>query len=169
MHIGEFSGDFASVPYASNLLGAFCAQPDFQKGPPSNDILTFISRVDDTDPNSDQFDEDNTDASWGHHQFMAGGLTVTKVLTSWSDIGSVETACRLLATTIRTCKVARHICFQRRIMASSYLSDAYLSNIVERLWELWKTAGGVSFFYYNLICSHPCHTSLNRRARKERA
>jgi len=68
-------------------------------------------------------------------------MTFTKILTSWDDIGNIDTAYKLLAATIRTCKVARHVCFQRGIKATSFLSDAYLANIVERLWELWKTGG----------------------------
>ena len=161
LYPAEFSEDFASVPHAADLLCAFSTQSDFGKGHPSEDVLAFISRIESADPNSEQFDEDNSNSSWGHYQFTAGGMTFTKILTRWDDVGNVDTACKLLAATIRTCKVAHHVCFQRSIKATSFLSDAYLANIVERLWELWKTGGGqVSYFDIYTELHHIHNASL---------
>ncbi|GBE86598.1 hypothetical protein SCP_0904770 [Sparassis crispa] len=43
---------------------------------------------------------------------------------------------------MKTCKVARHVCFVNGIEANTYLSDAYLETTFEILWRLWKAAGG---------------------------
>jgi len=51
-------------------------------------------------------------------------------------------ACCLIAASIKTCKVAQHICFEQKITTGSYLSDAYLQNLVKVLWTLWKKVGG---------------------------
>jgi hypothetical protein len=52
-------------------------------------------------------------------------------------------ACNLIAAALKTCKVARHLCFEHNITTTSYLSDIYLENVVSKLWDLWKSAGGV--------------------------
>jgi hypothetical protein len=117
--------------------------PTFNSKPPSTEMLQFIARIETSDPNSTELAEDDSNASWGHYQFTAGSMTVQSVLTSWSSVGNTETACKLIAAAIKTCKVARFICFQRNIAGDIYLSDIYLENIVDRLWTLWKDAGGV--------------------------
>jgi hypothetical protein len=52
-------------------------------------------------------------------------------------------ACRLIATVIKTCKVARHLCFVKHIDTSAFLSDVYLENIINLLWTSWKDAVGI--------------------------
>jgi hypothetical protein len=65
-------------------------------------------------------------------------------MKSWEDIGNTKTARKLIAATIRTCKIARYICEKSNITATSYISDNYLERVIETLWELWKGAGAVS-------------------------
>jgi hypothetical protein len=111
---------------------------------PSKDVVAFLDRIEHADPNAPDLSEDDDNTSWGHHQFTAGSLTCRTVLTSWDCIGNIAVACKLIAAAIKTCKVARHLCFSRNIKASNFLSDIYLSSIVELLWGSWKDAGGVS-------------------------
>ena len=118
--------------------------PDFKFGKCSDDVQAFLSRITDANPNGPDLSEDDSDANWGHHQFTAGRLTISAVLENWDAVGSCEVACALLGAALKTCKVARHLCFERNISATSYLSDAYLQNVVSKLWDIWKAAGGVS-------------------------
>ena len=67
--------------------------------------------------------------------------SIRSVLASWDCVGSTKTARRLIATAIKTCKIVHIFCHQRNIQASSYLSDAYLQEVVERIWTLWKQGG----------------------------
>ena len=60
---------------------------------PSNDVLTFITRIEQADPFSPDISEDDTNESWGHYQYTASALTYTTVLTSWASIGNINTAC----------------------------------------------------------------------------
>jgi len=120
--------------------------PTFNSQPPSTEMEQFIARIETSDPNSTELAEDDSNANWGHYQFTAGSMTVQTVLTSWSSVGNTETARKLIAAAIRTCKTARFICFQRNVAVTSYLSDIYLENILDRLWTLWKDAGGVGTF-----------------------
>ncbi|KAF8870850.1 hypothetical protein BD779DRAFT_1454814, partial [Infundibulicybe gibba] len=143
-HLGELERDFKDIPYASDLLNAMMLHPDFESGQPSDDVAALLTRIENADPNSSEYSEDETGANWGHHQFTAGGLTCHSALLSWRSVGNVEMACRLIAAAIKTYRVARHICFKRGTTEGSYLSRAYLQNLVERLWEIWKDAGGVS-------------------------
>ena len=71
-------------------------------------------------------------------------MTITSILKSWESIRNTEMACKLIAAAIKTCRVAHHICSQKNIETSRYLSDAYLQCIVEVLWTLWRDAAGVS-------------------------
>lgn len=109
-------------------------------GDPSPTALQLIERIESADPNAPDVDEDNTNLGWGHMQFTAGNLTCRSVLRTWEDIGNVKMAYRLLAATVKTCLVARHLCFTNNINASespsSYLSDSYLREVVEILWNL---------------------------------
>ena len=51
----------------------------------------------------------------------------------------------MIAAAIKTSRVARHLCHSKQLKPTSFLSDIYLSNIVELLWELCKdTEQGVS-------------------------
>jgi hypothetical protein len=120
------------------------ANPDFKRG--VTPILTtdFLSRIENADPNAPDTSEDNSGPGWGHHQFTSGNMTITTVLKSWDCVGSTEIACKLIAVTIKTCQVARHLCFEKGLNPNSYLSDVYLQNLVEVLWTIWNNAGGVS-------------------------
>jgi hypothetical protein len=79
-------------------------------------------------------------------------------MTSWEAIGNTDTACKLIAAAIRTCKVARYVCEKMNIRASSYISDVYLGRVVETLWDLWTLAQArmvpVSRFIQNHSESH---------------
>lgn len=135
-----------SIPFSKDLLDAMEAS-NIEIGPASKSFIVFLSRIDDADPNSSEFSEDDSNACWGHSQFCSGGLTCSSVLTSWRDVGSVKMACKLIAAAVKTCKVARHVCSCRGIDSGSYLSDAYLQNIIEKLWDLWRAEGWVNLFF----------------------
>jgi hypothetical protein len=105
-------------------------------GIPSADILQFIDRIELADPSAED-NEDNMNLSWGHSQFTSGGLSCSAVLVSWSAVGNVGTAFRLLAAAVKTAKVARQLCFTQGILGSC-LADAYIQNIVELLWNCWN-------------------------------
>lgn len=91
------------------------------------------------DPNA-IIDEDDTNISWGHAAFTTGELTFSSVLSSvnnWVAVGKVFAA-RIIAGAIKTCLVARHVCCVNGIPdPPSYLSDSYLENILDKLWQLW--------------------------------
>ena len=127
--------------------------PSFKVGKPSDDFAAFLARINDADPNESDLSEDDLDASLGHYQFTAGRLTCTTVLTSWDVIGGCSNACDLIATALKTCRVARHLCFAHNVTTTSYLSDIYLENVVSKLWDLWKSADGVCLLIAS-VCSH---------------
>lgn len=107
-------------------------------GTPSSTVIQFIERIESADPTAPDIDEDDTNIGWGHSQFTSGGLTCRSVLQTWSDIGNVQTAYHLLAASLKTGLVARHLCFANKVSvsdSSSYLSDAYLREVVEILWN----------------------------------
>jgi hypothetical protein len=106
-------------------------------------MLSFLDRIENADPNSPDLSEDDLNASWGHYQFTAGGQTISMVLTSWKSVGNTSVARRLLAAALKTSKVARHVCFERAVEPSSFLSDVYVQLLVDKLLDLWKDAGGV--------------------------
>ena len=105
--------------------------------PPSTTVQ-FIERIEHAHPNAPGIEEDDTNIGWGHWQFTAGGMTCQSVLKTWSDIGGVTMAYRLLAASLKTCLVARHLCFMNKIspQSSSYLSDVYLEKVVSILWTM---------------------------------
>lgn len=143
--IATMSQDFPSVPHATGLLQAMQNSPNncvshYPRNGPSASVAVFLDRIEQTDPSSPEISEDNTNESWGHYQYTASSLTCRTVLTSWASIGNTGIACRLIAGAIRICKVARHLCFSRNIEPTSYLSDIYLANIIELLWDLWTKA-----------------------------
>ncbi|KAF8879369.1 hypothetical protein BD779DRAFT_1447003 [Infundibulicybe gibba] len=152
--INALSREFPVLPHALSLLNAMAASPNFEQGQPSSEVLEFIARINDADPNTfDEESEDETNANWGHYQFTAGGINCRSVLTTWSRIGNTETACCLIAAALKTCRIARHICIKRGIQSTNFLSDAYLQNTIEILWELWVGAGGVHIFSSNNFVS----------------
>lgn len=106
---------------------------------PSTNVSAFLERIESADPNSPDLSEDDMNGNWGHYQFTAGSMRCATVLQSWDEIGKA-TACKLLAAAIKTCKVARFVCFTRGIEVGSYLSDAYLQTLVESLWAARQKA-----------------------------
>ncbi|KAF8868875.1 hypothetical protein BD779DRAFT_1682938 [Infundibulicybe gibba] len=139
---GEILRMFPRFPLVSELLDAMSLRPDFEVSQSSDDLVALLTRIENADPNSAEYSEDDTNTGWGHHQFTAGGLTCGSALLSWRSVGDTKIACRLIAAALKTCKVARHICLNRNIEVTSFLSDAYLQNVIERLWEVWTAAGG---------------------------
>ena len=140
--IAIFSLDFPSIPHAVDLLQSMQRNASFQSGAPSDDLVTFLNRIEHADPASADISQDDTNESWGHYQFTAASLTCRTAILSWNSVGSTGIACRLIAAAIKTCKVARHLCFTHNITSTSYLSDAYLSQIIELLWRFWGEAVG---------------------------
>ncbi|KAF9522526.1 hypothetical protein CPB83DRAFT_840408 [Crepidotus variabilis] len=132
--------DFPQIGDAQKLLNAMNESPNFQDGTPSKNVIDLITRMETADPNASTVDEDNTNASWGHLLYTGGNLIWRNVLTDWEAIGNCATVARLLAAALRTCKIARHLCFERRVDAPSFLSDIYLEQIVEKIWSLWTDA-----------------------------
>jgi len=107
-------------------------------------IKLFIEQIENADPNAEDLSIDDTNKGWGHCQFTASNLTFSSVLVSWDDLGGVGIACQLIVAVIKTCKVARHLCSKCSIKPTAYLSDIYLSQVIETLWQLWIKTRQVS-------------------------
>jgi len=155
--------EFPNIPHAGELLKSMRSHTTFQNGEPSADASAFLSRIQNADPNSPEISEDDTNQCWGHYQFSGAGMTCTSVLTSWASVGNTGIARQLIAAAIKTCRVARHLCFQRAIESTSFLSDAYLENIIDILWTLWIDAGGVCVFFYSKMSNLQKIHSLFRK------
>jgi hypothetical protein len=106
---------------------------------PSNNVSAFLERIESANPNAPDLLEDDMNGNWGHYQFTAGSMRCATVLQFWDEIGT-STACKLFAAALKTCKVARFVCFTRGIEVGSYLSDAYLQTLVESLWAARQKA-----------------------------
>jgi len=134
------SGGFQNIPDVSDLLKALLlASKSAEKNTePVPRVLQFIERIENADPEVADIDEDHTNAGWGHQQYVGGDMTCSTVLESWECIGNVQTAYRLLAAALKTCQVARHLCFVNKISTTGFLSDAYLREIVGLLWGMLK-------------------------------
>lgn len=128
----------------ADLLGALKENPTFTAGDPSIGFLQYLERIETADPQAFDEDEDNLGSNWGHYQFTAGALTCTRVIDSWTSIGSPLYAHRLLAAALTTCIVARWLCRDIDPQPSFYLSDDYLVRFAELLWKCWRSADGVS-------------------------
>jgi hypothetical protein len=149
------------------------ANPSFQLGAPSANVIAFLEHAEHADPNSPDISEDDKGETWGHHQ-LAGS---SPLLESWHNVGNTGIACRLIAIAIKTCQVARHLCFIKQTNPSSYLSDIYLSKIINSLWASWKQAIGINvsdiYIFYLLthaylftagvICSSKWHATSRKR------
>jgi hypothetical protein len=98
--------DFPSIPHATDLLGAMEEDVAFKHRPTPMLTMDFLLRIENADPYVADLSEDDSGLSWGHSQFTSGNMTLTSVLQSWESIGSTEMACRLIAASIKTCKVA---------------------------------------------------------------
>ncbi|KAG5634301.1 hypothetical protein H0H81_002497 [Sphagnurus paluster] len=121
------------------LLDAMLAKSDLMPSlPPSAQLQDLLTQIETADPANPLFSEDNIDAQWGHYQFRHGLDNFTYSDVTWNNVGSIDIACRLLAACIKTCKVARFLCFEKNITASGYVADHYLQTIVENLWKDWK-------------------------------
>jgi hypothetical protein len=123
-----------------DLLTSMQSNTSFQLGAPSPDVVAFLERAEHADPNSPDISDDDKDSAWGHYQLSG----TTSLLESWDNIGNTGIACRLIAIAIKTCKVARHLCFIKQINPPAYLSDIYFSNIIASLWSSWKQATGIN-------------------------
>lgn len=121
------------------LLDAMLAKSDLMPSlPPSAQLQDLLTQIETADPANPLFSEDDIDAQWGHYQFRHGLDNFTYSDVTWNNVGSIDIACRLLAACIKTCKVARFLCFEKNITASGYVADHYLQTIVENLWKDWK-------------------------------
>jgi hypothetical protein len=125
--------------------------PSFGGGSPSDGLQHLLHAIETADPNSGGFEEDELDQNWGHAQFSGW----RDALTMWDDVGSPPTAYQLIAAALKTTQVARVLCRKEEMRLSkkglqpiTYLSDAYLELLTERLWELWIEAKGVSYSIY---------------------
>src|ERR1700720_842406 len=128
--------EFPQIEKNMALLQSMQTTPSFQLGAPSADGLAFLKRAEHADPNPPDISEDDKGESWGHHQ-LAGS---SPLLESWHNVGNTNIVCRLIAVGIKTCQVARHLCYMQQTAPSAYLSDIYLSKIINSLWDSWKWA-----------------------------
>ena len=120
------------------------AQRSVRQGEPSENVTTLLERVQSADPGSPDIDEDELGQSWGHQQFTAGGITPTSSLTSWNEVGNVETAFKLIAAALKTCQEARLLCANAGTpKTSGYISDVFLEQILTYIESCWAGAGGV--------------------------
>lgn len=126
------------------------AQANFRPGPTPSLTTTFLSRLENSTPTDPGLSEDDNGASWGHYQYTGGSMTIKSVIRSWDCVGTTTIACKLIAAGIKTCRVARHICFEQNINTLSYLADVYLSNLIDQLADVWAETG-VSFFFQYFI------------------
>ena len=94
------------------------------------DTLLFLDCIETTDPNSSDLSENNSNASWGHYQFTAGGQTISTVLTLWKSVRNTLIAQQLLAAALKTFKVAWHVCFEWAVEPLSFLSDVYIQLVL---------------------------------------
>ncbi|XP_006458881.1 hypothetical protein AGABI2DRAFT_141571 [Agaricus bisporus var. bisporus H97] len=133
--LGEIlSNNFPSIKNSSLRFDVFKLSPNFSAGSPSNEFERWIQAINAADPNDPALDEDNNFEQWGHQQLS---LALPQ-LTSWTIVGSINSACRLIAALVNTCKVAREICqVNQREMSTSFIADIYLDRTIETLWKLW--------------------------------
>ncbi|KAF9459807.1 hypothetical protein BDZ94DRAFT_1324514 [Collybia nuda] len=133
----EFS-EIPHLPACLESLQKVSASAAFN-GQPCSMTLALLNQIESADPTAPDINEDDTNLGWGHMQFTASGLTLSTVIRSWENIGNVATAYQLLAAAIKTCRVAQHLCFTNNIVATGgFLSDNYLQNLVEILWDILK-------------------------------
>lgn len=132
------------------LLAALAEIPTSTSTAPSDDFIAFLTRIESAEPCLETYGEDDMGANWGHYQFTAEGLTCTKVLDSWDSVGGPVHVLRLIAAALRTSRVARTLC-QDLAPQPSFLADAYLQNIVERLWTLTPTANKVQYYFHLIL------------------
>ncbi|KAH6905642.1 hypothetical protein BKA70DRAFT_1107456, partial [Coprinopsis sp. MPI-PUGE-AT-0042] len=127
----------ALVDRLEELAQAGASNPHFPSTPSSPAFNAFVARIECADPNDPSIDEDETNQSWGHQQFTRNG-NLDSAAPSWEAVGNVEAACKLIAAALKTSRVARYICTQRKVHASSYTADAYVDRVVDVLWGFVK-------------------------------
>jgi len=138
------STHFPNIKATIELLNAMEDLPDYKWADPSEQMMVFLSRLEETDPNDNSIDHDNKGVSWGHYQYTGGGLTCRSVMTSWAAVGNTDVAHRLITAAIRITKVARYVCKRQNVNAGSYTSDMYLDIVIEHLRTIWKAEWEVS-------------------------
>ncbi|GBE88094.1 hypothetical protein SCP_1203230 [Sparassis crispa] len=69
------------------LLNSMKLTPVFDIGSLTSEVITFIERIENADPNSPDLSEDDLGMAWGHYQFTAGSMTSSSTLVSWDGIG----------------------------------------------------------------------------------
>ncbi|KAH9177465.1 hypothetical protein EDB89DRAFT_2064450 [Lactarius sanguifluus] len=134
------TNEFPTILGAADLLQAMQKATNVEAHEPSNDVAVLLDRLEGADPDSMDDDDDNSNESWGHAQFTAGGLTIRSALVDWEAVGGLSTALKLIAAAVRTCKVARALCTARGRSATAYLADSYLGLLFERLQHCWEDA-----------------------------
>ena len=126
------------------------AQHSFKQGATSDNVATLLARLQCADPGSPDIDEDNACLGWGHDQFTAGGITPTSCLTSWQNVGSVDTAFKLVAAGLKTCQEARMMCTNAGVpKTNGFVSDIYFQQTLEYLEKCWVGAGGVRNIFFS--------------------
>jgi hypothetical protein len=145
--------EIGNIPHLEDLLNGM--RTHTISGPCSSQLHHLLTQINSADPDSGAFDEDDTNAQWGHYQFRHGldGFSFQGI--TWSHTGNIDKACHILAATIKSCKVAHYLCHRNKIQSSSYLADIYLQEIVGRLWKGMKELlsngedfGDLSMFYF---------------------
>ena len=140
--------EFPSLTNTPALLHSMNKQTSFKQGQSSENVTSLLKRVQSADPGSPDIDKDEMGVSWGHELFTAGGISLSSSLTSWQDIGSVETAFMLVAAAIKTCQEACLMCANAGTpKTAGYISDVYLEKILESIETCWVGTGGVRFHF----------------------
>ncbi|KAF8268369.1 hypothetical protein EI94DRAFT_1785947 [Lactarius quietus] len=141
--IADLTSQFPSLINAPSLLQSMNKQPSLMQGKTSKEVVMLLKHIQSADPASPDIDEDNLGQSWGHYQFTAGGVSPSSSLTTWQDIGSVDTAFKLVAVLLKTCQDAQAMCANARTpKTSGFISDIYLEQILDHLEKCWVGAGG---------------------------
>jgi hypothetical protein len=132
------TNDFPTIAGALDLLQAMQDATGIEAREPSNDVAALLDQLDRADPDSMDADADDSNESWGHAQFTAGGVTIRSALVDWEAVGGTSTAFKLIAAAVRTCKVARAMCATRGRSATAYLADNYLELLFEQIQRCWE-------------------------------
>jgi hypothetical protein len=134
------------------------ALPSFKEGETSEKVTTLLERIQFADPGSPDINEDDKGLGWGHAQFTGGDLTLLSTLTTWQDVGSVATAFKLVAATLKTCQEARLMCMNAGMPKTlGFIGDVYLEQTLEHLENCWVGAGGVCIHFFLQVC-HSHHS-----------
>lgn len=134
------TNDFPTVAGALDLLQAMQDATGIEAREPSVDVAMLLDRLEQADPDLMDTDADDSNESWGHTQFTAGGVTIRSALVDWEAVGGTSTAFKLIAAAVRTCKVARALCAVRGRSAKAYLADDYLGLLFEQIQLCWEGA-----------------------------